>query len=130
MGIRKLPPFVEREGQVIVGLAIVRLQIDGLLPFDGGRVILAFARQFSGHIAEAVELGGGRIHGHQAVWRHVDEFGDVHAAIWGCGIFDQNSWAVAALFVDVREEELGVERTAFRGERQPAAGLARHPGSR
>ena len=52
---------------------------------------------------------------------HVHKLGDVHGAVGGRGVLDQDGRGVAPFRIDVGEEHLGVRRAALGGEHQPAA---------
>src|SRR5208282_2037663 len=117
----ELALFVESEGKMIASLAVSGIEFNGLVPFRGGRGVIAFASQFASNIGEAVKLRCGRVHLGHAVGRNVDELGDVHAAIGGGGVLDENGGGILAVFVNVGEEKLGVERAAFGGEGKPSA---------
>ena len=53
--------------------------------------------------------------------RHVDELGNIHRAIGGRRVLDQNRRRVVALLVDVRQKHLRIRRAALGREDQPAA---------
>ncbi len=65
---------------------------------------MALATQYLGPADDLVIIRGGRTDPLKPVFRHVDEFRNVHGAIGGGGVFEHNRRAVVALGVDMGQK--------------------------
>ena len=119
--------FVEAAGlgqgdaQAVVDNGVLRVLGEDAGEAGDSLLVLALVELALSEVDEAVELRNRRVDAEESVGGHVDELGDVHGAVGGGGVFDQNGRAVLTRGVDVGEEHLGVGRAALRGEDHPAA---------
>jgi hypothetical protein len=91
----------QQHPQVAVGLGIVGTQRQHFVPFRDGRVIFILLSQFGCHVEQAVELRSRRVDPRHAVRRNVDELRNIHGAVGGRRVFDQDRRAVVAVLVQV-----------------------------
>jgi hypothetical protein len=111
----------QQHAQVALGFGILGTQRQRFVPLRNGGVVLLLIAQFRCHVEQPVELRSRRIDMRHAVRRDVDELRNIHGAVGGGRVFDQDGRAVVAILVQVGQVHLRVGRPRFRREDQPAA---------
>ncbi len=83
-------------------------------PFRNGGCVVALFAEIGRVIELPVNIHCGRVDLDHPVSRNVDELGQVHRSVGGRGVIDEDSRAIVAVLVDVREVHLGVGPAALR----------------
>ena len=107
--------------EVVVGAGVVGTHGQRLGPLRNSRRVLALLGQVRGHVVLLVEVHRRRVDVLNAAGRHVDELGNIHGAIGGSGVLDQNGRGVVAFCVDVRQET-SAYRASGSSTKTPASG--------
>ena len=102
-----------------MGARIIRIQGQSLSPGRHCVGIVLLLRKCHREIKQLVEVGRRSLDPLQPLSGNIDELRDIHCAVSGRSIFDQNRRAVVAILVDVSQVHLGVIRRSFGGEHQP-----------
>ena len=120
-GVRGFACAGQRLAVVVAGAGVLRAHCDGFGPLGQRGGELALLGQLRGHIVLLVKIHRRRGDVFDAAGVHVDELRNVHRAIGGGGVLNQDGGRVVALGVDMGEEHLRVGRAALGGKDQPAS---------
>ena len=99
---------------------VVGVHGHGLFPLHGRRLVLALLGQVGCDINLLVKVDRRRVNVIDSAGVHVDELGNVHGAVRGRRVLNQNCRCVIAVLVDVRQKHLGVRRSTLGRENHPA----------